>query len=358
MWLMIREYGYEYDATLNEELWKKTEGCVTYEKLWNAICLRSGRDTLKAIAREYEPTVVYIPALSCDSMVLPFEMYGHKVEYYRLNDDYTIDQVYLQKLFQDHTRTILFLYIDYFGITAINDSDLQSLKERYPNLIFIEDRTHNLIWDRMRKFASDYTMASLRKWVNIPDGGLLWTKHELKNNVFSEDTSFSATRLQAQCMRHEFFETGDQNLKSEYRKIFSSVSDIMDEDKEPSRMSAYSYEIAAKTDWNNVRSQRKSNAEKLISVLKQADVKFIQNKVGLSDLYVTFLVEYREQKQSKLSAMGIFNTIIWPLNDEQKEICNTAKRTEEYMLAAPCDQRYSIKDMEYIGSEIVKIVNS
>jgi hypothetical protein len=53
--------------------------------------------------------------------------------------------------------------------------------------------------------------------------------------------------------------------------------------------------------------------------------------------------------------MGIFNTVIWPLNNEQKEICNTANYTEEHMLAAPCDQRYGSIDMEFIGKEMVKI---
>ena len=53
---MIREYGYEYDAFVKEELWKKTKGAVTHDCLWGALCLRSGRDALKTIAREYKKT--------------------------------------------------------------------------------------------------------------------------------------------------------------------------------------------------------------------------------------------------------------------------------------------------------------
>ena len=88
---MVKEYGYEYDAALNEEVWSKTEGKVTTEQLFGAYCLRSGRDALKAIAREYPPCIALLPALACDSMVRPFEQYGHNVRYYKLNSDFSIN---------------------------------------------------------------------------------------------------------------------------------------------------------------------------------------------------------------------------------------------------------------------------
>lgn len=345
---MVKEYGYEYDAALNEAIWKKTEGTVTDQTLMGANCLRSGRDALKAIAREYEPCVALLPALACDSMVHPFSLYGHEIRYYRLNEDYSID---LDSLVAGTDKT-LFLYADYFGRPAIKDKELQKLKET-GNIIFIEDRTHNLLQKRKYAFQPDYIMASLRKWLPIPDGGLLWGE---TSKPFGNDTVFSATRLKAQCMRHEFLSCGDETIKTEYRKIFSTVSDLMDED-EPSAMSAYAHSLAKQTDWDWVRKTRWQNAEALISILSTSSyIKFVQDKPGLSDLYVPFTVPNRDEVQSKLSAEGIFNTIIWPLKEEQKEACKVAKYTEENMLAAPCDQRYAEEDMKTIGAEIVRVV--
>lgn len=348
---MVKEYGYEYDAMLNDIIWNRTKGIVTYEKLWGALCLRSGRDTLKTIAREYQPTKVFIPALACDSMILPFEMYGHQIVFYRLNKDYSIDLNYMETILDDG----LFLYMNYFGKNAISDDELEKLR-RERNLIFIEDRTHNLIWKRESGFEPEYIIASLRKWINVPDGGLLWCAEELKNQKFSEDTSFSEIRLKAQCMRNEFFKTGDESIKAEYRKIFSTVSIIMDGDKHPSRMSAYAYEIADNTAWDEIREMRKQNATELISVLKNAGIQFIQKETGYSDLYVPFLIDDRDTRQGTLSTKGVFNTIIWPLSSEQKAVCEVARYTEEHMLAAPCDQRYAIDDMRLIGNEICKAV--
>ncbi len=345
---MVKEYGYEYDAVLNESIWKETANKSTQDKLWDAYCLRSGRDALKAIAREYTPRIVLIPALACDSMIFPFEMYGHTVQYYKLNKDYSIDCDSLSI----GNEPILFLYMNYFGLNSICDEELEKLKSK-GNIVFIEDRTHNLIWERTSAFKPDYIIASLRKWIAVPDGGLLWGKI---NRSLESDISFSNIRLKAQCMRHKYLTNGDEKIKTEYRKIFSTVSGVMDKD-EPSAMSAYSYELAKDTDWDEVRSIRKNNAEVLISALKESPyISFIQENAGFSDLYVAFTVKNRDIVQTRLSKEGVFNTIIWPLNDEQRNVCEVSDFTEKNMLAAPCDQRYTVDDMRYIGHEIVRVI--
>ena len=344
--VMVREYGYEYDAVLNASVWEKTAGKVTEDLLWGAYCLRSGRDALKAIAREYKPRVALLPALACDSMVFPFTMYGHKVKYYRINADYSIDlnSIDIGK------EPAFFLYTDYFGLKAIDDAALELLKSK--GNVMIEDRTHTLIWERRSSFQPDYIVASLRKWLSVPDGGLLWGRI---SKPFNSDTSFSSTRLQAQCMRHKYLLSGDEKLKTEYRKIFSEVSDIMDKD-EPSAMSAYSYALANHADWDEIRSARKRNAEALTAIIQTCPyIHLIQKNAGFSDLYVAFTVNNRDVVQRRLSEERIFNTIIWPLNDEQKQVCGVSKATEENMLAAPCDQRYTVDDMNYIGKEIVRV---
>ncbi len=345
---MIKEYGYEYDAILNEKLWSVTEGKVTKQTFDGAHCLRSGRDALKAIAREYRNCLVLLPALACDSMIHPFEMYGHEIAYYKLNKDYKID---LESLNIEATN-ILFLYADYFGIPSISDDCLEQLR-KHGNIVFIEDRTHNYIWDRRRSFEPDYMVASLRKWIPIPDGGLLWGNI---SKPFGDDTRFSTTRLKAQTMRHNYLISGDERIKTEYRQIFSSVSDLM-EDDDPVAMSAYSYALLESVDWGKVKRVRERNSKLLIHMLAASPyIRLIQGQTGYSDLYVAFMVRNRDEVQRRLSQERIFNTIIWPLRDIQRKTCEVAKMVELSMLAAPCDQRYTQDDMKTIGEEIVKVV--
>lgn len=352
---MVREYGYEYDAALDKELYEKSKGKVTHEKFMGALCLRSGRDALKVAAREFEPTTVLIPALACDSIILPFEMYGHEVKYYKLNKDYSINQESLYCLIPNEDKTVLFLYMDYFGNKAIGDAELEKLRASHPHLIFIEDRTHNLLVNSRCTFKPDFTVASLRKWIGIPDGGLLWMNRKLKEEKYSEDLTFSEVRLRAQCMRREFLQSGDESIKAEYRKIFSTVTDMIDEEKLPGLMSQYAYERACHANLEQVNEVRNRNAQVLINELK--GFSFVQDKTGLGDVYVAVLIENRNEVQKKLASKGIFCTIIWPLNGEQRAACEVAKYTEEHMLTIYCDQRHSVEDMKYIASCIRRVCN-
>lgn len=352
---MVKEYGYEYDAVLDKELYERSKGKVTREKLMGAMCLRSGRDALKVVAREFESTVVLMPALACDSMILPFEMYGHEVKYYKLNKDYSIDIEYLYSLISNEGKPILFLYMDYFGNKAITDNELEKLKEKYSSLIFIEDRTHNVLVDSSYIFKPHFTVASLRKWIDIPDGGLLWMSDDLKKKGFSENLTFSETRLRAQCMRNEFLASGNEELKKEYRKIFSTITDMIDEEVLPGLMSQYSYELAERADWNTISDIRRRNAKILIKELNGFN--FVQNDSGFGDVYVAVLINNRDIIQQKLASMGIFCTIIWPLNDEQREASEIARYTEEHMLTIYCDQRYSENDMKYVAFCVRTVCN-
>lgn len=352
---MVMEYGYEYDTVLNKELYEKSKGKIAHERFMGAMCMRSGRDALKVVAREFEPTIVLIPALACDSMILPFEMYGHKVKYYKLNMDYSINLDSLYSLISNEDKTVLFLYMDYFGNKAIADDELEKLRFSHPHLVFIEDRTHNLLVSTQYSFKPDFTVASLRKWVDIPDGGLLWTDRELKEKEYTEDLTFSEVRLRAQCMRNEFLQTGDESIKTEYRKIFSTVTDMIDEEKLPGLMSQYAYERVCHANLEEVNEKRSRNAQVLIDELK--GFSFVQDKTGFGDVYVAVLIENRDEVQKNLASKGIFCTIIWPLNDEQRASCEVARHTEGHMLTIYCDQRHSVEDMKYIASCIRRVCN-
>jgi len=352
---MVKEYGYEYDTVLDKSLYEKTRGQVTYNHYRGAMCLRSGRDALKTVAREFEPAVVLMPALACDSMITPFELYGHSVKYYRLKRDYSIDLEFLNQLLDKLCGTVLFLFMDYFGNKSLYDEELATLRNNYKSLVFIEDRTHNLFAKNNRKFKSDYLVASLRKWIDIPDGGLLWTEKSLKKVEFNTDLEFSETRLKAQCMRNTFLQTNDSGLKKAYRKILSTVTDTIDADPLPGLMSRYAYDKACRENIDEIINIRQKNALALIDEL--SDFHFVQNGAGRGDVYVAVLIENRDIVQKKLAEIGIFCTIIWPLNDEQRSVCSVARDTEAKMLTIYCDQRYTVDDMKYVASCIRRMCN-
>jgi len=356
--MKIKEIGYEYEAPLNRELWQKCQDLSTNSLFHNAICLRSGRDALKAAAREYEPTVALLPSLACDSMVLPFKLFNHRVIFYKLQNDFSIDtNDLLEKLSSfKNNKSILLLYMNYFGNEAMPLKELNKLKENFSNLIFINDITQTFFVKEKTDFIPHYVIASLRKWIAIPDGGLLWNNIPLRYSSFLNDNRFFNKRLSAQNMRYEFLENGDLSLKPEFRHIFSTVSDIIDESSEIARMSEYSYQLAKKENLDEISRKRTKNAQVLIKELG-GEVSFIQKDANKCNLYVGVLIEDRNRVQAELAKEGIFSTIIWPLSDEQKKTDDFAKYVEEHMLAIYCDQRYNEDDMKYVASEIKRIIH-
>lgn len=354
---MIKEYGYEYNAEVNNEVFAKSQWNSTNKTLWNAYCLRSGRDALKVIARAHSGAKVYLPTLCCDSMITPFEMYNCEIEFYPLTNALAVDYPQLLEKLDRTYDKILLLYFDYFGIPMFSDIQLKEIKAKYKHLVLIRDITHTLLIHNELEHGDNYTIASLRKWINIPDGGLLWTDYEVNRSEWCESPVFAIQRLEAQKLRTVFFETGIEEIKKQYRKIFSSVSNLLDSNQHPVKMTEYSYQIAFNTDWKQIRKIRKENADVLREIFaKCIDIKVIDSCGDESNLYVPILVNRRDIVQNCLSKLGIFNTIIWPLRDEQKKCCENTEYIHNHMLAVPCDQRYSQDDMVYIGEEIVRTV--
>lgn len=352
---MVKEYGYEYSAVTNEEILSCVGWAGTDKKLWNAYALRSGRDALKVIAREYPNTTVFLPSLCCDSMVTPFEQYGCEIVFYPLTAELCVDfRVLTNELQRTNTQKLL-LYYDYFGIKMFQSRQLVEVKTRFNDLILIEDITHTLLNAKDSDFYADYTIASLRKWVNVPDGGLLWTKHKLRDTSFAEDAQFAQQRLEAQCMRTQYAVTGDDVIKSKYRHIFSNIPMLLENDFSPVKMTEYSRRLACDANWEDIKRIRQDNADVLSKIFSENEnIQLINSGINRSGLYVPILVENRDEIQRKLSANGIFNTVIWPLREEQILACPTAKYITEHMLAVPCDQRYTKEDMIYIGNEITR----
>ena len=352
---MVKEYGYEYEKQIDRALLKKDYGLFSSENYNGAMCLRSGRDALRILSNNYKGLKVYLPALSCESMVSPFSN-NNSIIFYKLNDDYSIDLKYLKSILVKEKA--IFIYMDYFGNQMISSKSLQLIKNEYSDLIFVEDITHIYLFNKERKFVPNYTVASIRKWIDVPDGGLLWNNCNEKLNVtFSNDYSFFEKKLYAQDLRKKYLMNGNEKLKLEFRNIFSTVTDIIENDNNPCRMSKYSFDIISKTDFELIKKQRMKNAKVLIDILKSENIKLIQSSNEKSNIYVGLLINNRDEIQKELSSLGIFCTIIWPLSEKQKTICKVAKYTEECILAVPCDHRYSEKDMNFIGKEIVRIIH-
>lgn len=348
---VIREFGSEFDWNANAPF-LQPGSCQL--QLDNAIKFRSGRDAMKAVAISVKDRCrrVLLPALCCESMVSPFTMQGMEPVFYKMHPDYRADALDVkQKLTEDS----ILVYGSYFGIQPFDEETLSFLHRLFPHALFMEDRTQDILCPRQGGFTPDVTIASIRKWIPIPDGGLLWGKVSAKAQT---DDTFANLRKEAMVAKSAYLENGDQALKDRFRHMLGEASQLLDESNEPYAITDQSAQLLRDLDFAAIYARRQENAKALLRALTPdpAVLRLITQTPEISTLYFPILVKDQSAVQGKLAPIGIYCPVIWPVPQEALGICEVAEFTAEHMLGVPCDQRYTPEDMAYIGREIMRIV--
>lgn len=349
----IREYGSEYD-------WLANEGYLLppgqYQPAFEAAQkFRSGRDALKAVATACKSRYkrVLLPALCCESMVSPFTMHGIAPVFYRFSPDYTADIADVKsKLAQD---TIL-LYGSYFGIDPFDEAALLQIQKTHPGVLFLEDRTQDILQTKEQAFTPDVTIASIRKWTAIGDGGLLWSGC----GCFAADgqeTEFARLRKEAMQIKSAYLAKGDPEMKKNYREMLGAASQLLDISAGSFAMTQASEQLLVRLDIAKMYARRQENVRVLKAVLMGvANLELITQTPERSTLYFPILVKNQQEVQAALAQKGIYCPVLWPVPQEAVGVCPVAEYTAAHMLGIPCDHRYSPEDMKYIARQIVRVI--
>lgn len=348
----VKEFGSEFDWRANDPF---LHNCDDRLHLSQAKKFRSGRDAMKAVAActKGQCRQVLLPALCCESMVSPFTMHGLKPVFYKLHPSYKADALDVKRKL---TEDSILVYGSYFGIDPFDDETLSFLHRVFPHALFMEDRTQDILTSRETPgFVPDVTVASIRKWIPIPDGGLLW------GNISAEtktDPAFCQLRKDAMFKKSEYLQTGDESLKNTFRHMLAEASELLDQSAEPYAMTPESAQLLECLDFAQIYTRRQTNATALLKALTpdRDHLRLITTTPEKSTLYFPILVKDRAVVQGKLAKLGIYCPVIWPVPEEALGVSEVAQFTAEHMLGIPCDQRYTTEDMTYIGEQIMRIV--
>jgi hypothetical protein len=348
------EIGSEFDIDSNGGYMDISE---TASFLTSAEFFRSGRDALKAIAKKYKGLYkrILIPALCCESMVIPFQVNGYEVSFYKLNPNFTANT---EDIFSKLQPTNLFLYMNYFGIQSLSDEILQLINQCFQSTIMIEDRTHDILSPRCNSFTPNFTICSIRKWLAIPDGGVLYSKGNKLNIRTEYDAYFSEIRIKALKNKSNYLKFGDSKLKALFRQQLADANAYLENDKSIVSMSEKSYELLKNINFYKIYEVRKKNIETLhLRLMKLNNVKQIKElNIERVGLYYPVIFDDRDRVQRELAENAVFCPVIWPLPQSAKGICEISDYISNHMLALPCDQRYDESGMEYIV-RMLKSVN-
>lgn len=346
----MREYGSEFEiGYLPDSYFKSIAGMMPYSAF-----TRSGREAIGLGIAGIAPSLALLPAYCCWSMALPFEAAGWTVAYYPLNKDLTVDVPALKSLIRD-LKPGAVLVMDYYGF-APTCAAVEAVKEVDERITVIEDFTQCLFslpekWNN----KVDCYVASIRKSIGVPDGGVVLSKRTLDLSLLSEEkTPFVEHHIQAGIRKKWYLYSSSSSEKQTFRELQAAAGAEIKTDYHLYRISPEAMGIIENTDTETVRFARRKNYEHLYDLIKDNRYFNILFAPGCNPAPFMMIIKSkkRDELQSALAKKGVYCQVIWPLSDKAKEICPVSKEMEETMLAIPIDQRYSYDDIEEIGQRI------
>ena len=351
--MKVKEFGSEYDFRSNEAFLNAADtGFVQSD--WQLY--RSGRDAIKAFARLAGKKKALLPALCCESMIIPFEQNGYTVDFYRMNEGLSCNEAdVLRKLDGDS----VLLYMSYYGVPAFSAGFLQSLRKAIDGAVFLEDRTHDILMPSSYEgFAPDAVIASLRKWAALPDGGML--KTSLGTGETEGDSRYAALRLDAMEKKSQYLNDFDAELKKACYDELNTAAEILDESPVPVRMGAEEEKLLRSIDFEKLTAKRVKNTllfKKLLQPLAEAGkLCFVTDKPERSTLYFPVYLENNRQVQAELAKQGIYSAVLWPIPPQAEGLCPVTEYVVGHILGIPCDQRCDEADIHFMAQTLTNIL--
>lgn len=298
-----------------------------------------------------------LPAYTCDSVVLPFVENGFRVAYYDLEKDLSVAAAaFLEKVAA--TRPAVILVHNYFGFDTL--SPLQSILAnlRKQGIILIEDLTQ-VLFSAIPRVEADYYVASFRKWMAIPEGGLaLKCSGTFQNVPSATDAVLERAKLAGLHEKYRCIVKGE-GQKQVFLDKCRIAEEILERQDDIYAMGDFSKRFLGNLDVAELKQRRRENYRFLLEHLKKLSAPvpvFPELAEGVVPLYLPVYApseESRNRLQLLLREKAIYAPIVWPNFDgfeglSLQGIADSVDWIYRHTLSLPLDQRYGLEDMAAI----------
>jgi len=288
------------------------------------IHLNTGRNAFEYILKVRGYKKVFIPYYTCDVLLEPLAKLQIEYEFYDVNNQ--LEAIFDLGSLKEKDG---FLITNYFG-----------LKTDYIKKMGTSVR--NLIVDNAQALFSKPelnidTFYSPRKFVGIPDGGLLSINTRIKEIL---ELDKSCGRFSHLIKRIDYSaEEGYGDFKNNDEQLNNCPI---------KEMSKLTKSLMQSIDFEYVRDSRIRNFQLLHEFLQDKNELDINLKEGDVPMVYPLKIENAEMLKQKLLSQKIYCATYWP---NVLEWCNEEKnayKLTEQIIALPIDQRYGAKEMNNI----------
>lgn len=288
-----------------------------------AITLNTATNAVIYLIKAKKIKKIYLPYYLCNCLDKIKEFC--KVEYYKINRDFTPD-------FSLELKKDEYLYlVNYYGI--FDNSYILELNNRFRNII-----VDNVQAFFQKPIENIDTIYSCRKFFGVPDGAYLYSNKYLKEEI-PRDKSY------------KYFEhllgRVEEDAKIHFNEYRDNEKKLLD--LKLAYMSKTTELIMNAQDYEKIRDTRTSNFKYLNKHLSNL------NEIKVKDIIGAYMYPFYTKNSEKLRKELIKNKVyvptLWPnvLEQHQDEIGYDYALN---IIPLPCDQRYNEEDMK----KIIKII--
>lgn len=350
---MFKEIGSNFflDAATISSYPLKEETQIFKHYARDIIYSSSGRGAISLALDQLKSNnkVALLPIYTCGSVIRPFLKKGYTVQYYDIEPDLTISWDKLKQSILLHRPDVL-LFHAYFGFDTHRTIQEHIAFLRQHSITIIEDLTHSLFSD-FEKADADFHVASIQKWLPIPDGGLIFSKR----NIIDAPTGPSQEaiveiHLKAFQEKYRYTQTLNGNLKQRYRELFSQAEEVLALDSSFYPISDPALRIIQNSDYHRLKQSRKENYCFLLKEMQEFEFArpvFPELPEGVIPLFFPVFVEMeRTELREFMASNEVYLPIHWPISKHViNQLTPNAKYIYNHILAIPIDQRYTVQDL-------------
>lgn len=302
-----------------------------------ALFLANARSGIALLTQRLAPVQVWLPSYLCGVIPAAIRRDSTTTRFYEVNGD--LVQPSLAWLDEVRPGDLVIL-VDYFGFPC----DTRCAKEaKRLGAWILEDAVQALLSQEVGRFA-DFVLFSPRKYVGVPDGGILLLNRELDWSglePLASPAEWWLRALQATVLRREFDRHGGNR---EWFEMFQHVEYegpigyyAMSELSRTLLLNSFDYEAIAQ--------RRRDNYGYLCQVLPEIAL-FPLLSSTVVPLGFPIRLRNRDAVRQVLFDHQIYPPIHWPIENLVPARFYASHRLAGEIMTLPCDQRYGQSDME------------
>lgn len=310
----------------------------------------SGREALRALLQSSGRSRLVLPAYLCDS-VEQAAPHDWDVIYVDVDECLGPRPDALAAVLEVAPRRTVVVRVQVFGLPPGRQvaSVLDEAEEQ--GVLVVEDRTHAFLGPAHSRRP---TFASARKWLALPDGGVLhgWTGLAEPPPASSR---FARARRDALVAKWRFLNEG-VGEKSDYLSVLGSAEESLDSELSVRGMSDDSRALLASADLDAIAQTRWANYSRLRAALESAPwaeqlVPIERTPPATPPLGLPVLSPRRDALRRFLIDNDVFCPVHWPLPERvTPEAHPVAHRIQSRSLTLVIDQRYGTQDMDRVSA--------